>query len=575
MKKSLLLLMLLFEAIAHAQVVNICTNPAAQAVLLGRYNPYDYHATYIIEDPTVISRGINSLVSPDSLHAYLDQLRTFGTRNTASDTLSSVRGIGAARRWAYNKFSQFSADDQHRLLVSYMQFDTTICGVPQHRNIFAVLPGMDTSDKSVVIIEGHIDSRCMDVCDTTCIAQGIDDNGSGTALVLELARVMSRYSFRNTIVFALVTGEEQGLYGGQAFASFAQANGVKVKAVLNNDITGGVFCGHTSSAPSCPGFGDIDSTHLRLFSYGGFNSPHKGLARYIKLEYKEMIQPIASVPMGINIMTPEDRTGRGGDHIPFRQLGYTAMRFTSANEDGDADVTSPSYIDRQHTSRDSIGVDVNNDGIIDTYYVDMDYLARNTVINGNAAAMMARGVQTPDLTLATTGGNLIVTITAHPEYMHYRVGLRTTTYDWDSVYTFNGLTDTITLAAGNYVASVAAMDTSGIESLFSEEVMKTVTAEGVAEVSENTGIELLQNQPNPADEATMVTVVVHGQVAYKQAFISIVDMSGREVGHLPVTLAPGVNEVMYSHGYHATGTYIYTLVADGRPLSSRRMVFTE
>src|SRR5205807_2453494 len=101
---------------------------------------------------------------------------------------------------------------------------------------------------------------------------------------------------------------------------------------------------------------------------------------------KEMVLPGATVPMGINIMTPEDRTGRGGDHIPFRALGYTAMRFTAQNEDGNADVTSASYADRQHTSGDSIGVDVNNDGVIDSYYVDFDYLARNTVINGNAAA---------------------------------------------------------------------------------------------------------------------------------------------------------------------------------------------
>src|SRR6202000_775537 len=127
-------------------------------------------------------------------------------------------------------------------------------------------------------------------------------------------------------------------------------------AVLNNDVIGGIICGHTSSAPGCPGFENIDSTHVRLFSYGGFNSFHKGLSRFIKLEYKEMIQPYAAVPMTINIMTPEDRTGRGGDHMPFRALGYPAMRFTAENEYGDADVTSPTYIEHQHTSSDSIGV---------------------------------------------------------------------------------------------------------------------------------------------------------------------------------------------------------------------------
>ena len=129
------------------------------------------------------------------------------------------------------------------------------------------------------------------------------------------------------------TGEEQGLYGAQAFANYAKAKGIKIKAVLNNDVIGGIICGYTSSAPSCPGYGDLDSTHVRLFSYGSFNAPCKGLSRFIKLEYKENLSSLVAVPMGINIMSPEDRTGRGGDHIPFREGGYTAMRFTAENED--------------------------------------------------------------------------------------------------------------------------------------------------------------------------------------------------------------------------------------------------
>jgi len=561
---------------ANAQAINICTNPAAQQVLLGTYDPAGYHATTIINDPATISTGINSGVSPDSLHAYLNVLRTFGTRNTSSDTTSATRGIGAARRWVYTKFQQISAQNDNRLLPSYLQFDTTICGITQHRNIFAVLPGMDTSDKSVVIIEGHIDSRCADVCDTASIAQGIEDNGSGTALVIELARVMSRYSFNHTIVFLVTTGEEQGLYGGQAFAVFAQANGVKIKAVLNNDVIGGIICGHTSSPPSCPGYEDIDSTHVRLFSYGGFNSFHKGLSRFIKLEYKEMIQPFASVPMTINIMTPEDRTGRGGDHIPFRQLGYPAMRFTAENEDGDADVTSPTYTDRQHTSGDSIGIDVDHDGVIDTFYVDFDYLSRNTVINGNAASMIAVGPQTPDFTLTATTGYLVVTITAHPEYLNYRVGVRTTTNDWDSVYTFTGsLTDAIPVPTGNYIVSVASVDSNGIESLFSEELTTNVVNDEVALVSQPAkSVELLQNKPNPADEATMISVMVSEQVNYKDAYISIRDVNGKEVKRSPITLNKGVNEMIYDHGYNMSGTFIYTLIIDGKSIQSKRMVFT-
>src|SRR5205085_373648 len=156
---------------------------------------------------------------------------------------------------------------------------------------------------------------------------------------------------------------------------------IVIKEVQNNDVIGGIICGLTSSPPSCPGAGNIDSLHVRFFSYGGFNSPHKGLARFVKLEYKEQLRSIVSVPMTLNVMTPEDRTGRSGDHVPFRSLGgFTAMRFTSANEDGDANVSNPNYSDRQHSTRDTLGADTNNDQVVDSFFVDFDYLARNAVI---------------------------------------------------------------------------------------------------------------------------------------------------------------------------------------------------
>ncbi len=562
---------------ANAQLVNICTNPATQQVMLGAYDPATYLATTVINDPNTISSGLNSRVSPDSLHAYLDILKSFQNRNTGSDTLSPVKGLGAARRWVYTKFQQISAQNENRLLPSYLQFDTTICGITTHKNIFAVLPGTDTSDKSIVIIEGHMDSRCAGLCDTACAAHGMEDNGSGSGLVIELARIMSMYSFNHTLVFLVTTGEEQGLYGAQAFASYVQRQGIKVKAVMNNDIVGGIICGHTASAPGCPGYEDIDSTQVRIFSYGGFNSFYKGLSRFIKLEYKEMIAPISAVPMTIDIMSAEDRTGRGGDHIPFRTLNYTAIRFTSANENGDADVTNPGYIDRQHTSGDSIGVDINGDGLIDTFFVDFDYLSRNTVINGNAAAMMGLGPQTPDFTLTTSGGNLIINITQHPEYLNYRVGVRTTTYDWDSVYTFTGsLTDTIWVDSAKYIVSVASVDANGVESLFSKELLTTVhPVNGVPALHQPAKpVELLQNKPNPADEVTMKSVLVNDKISYKDAYISIRDLNGKEVKRSNITLNDGVNEIQYEHGYNMSGTFIYTLVIDGKPVESKRMVFT-
>jgi hypothetical protein len=559
----------------HAQTNIITTNAVAEQVMLGSYNPADYAATTVITNPATISNELNSRISPDSMRSYLEALQVYKNRNTGSDTVSATKGIGAARRWVFNKFQQFSAQNDNRLVVSYLQFNQNICDMSQHRNVMAILPGSDLSDKSIIIIEAHIDSRCADVCDTACIAQGMEDNGSGTALVIELARVMSKYTFKNTIVFTTVIGEEQGLYGGMALAVYAIQKGVSIRAVMNNDVIGGIKCGLTSSPPGCTPE-SVDSFDVRLFSQGGFNSRHKQLCRYIKLEYKEMIKSIAAVPMTINIMTDEDRTGRGGDHIPFRQQGYTAMRFTSANEHGNADVTAPGYNDRQHTSADVLGVDINADMVLDSYYVDFNYLSRNAIINANAAAMAAQAVVTPSFNF--TSGNaseLTVSITDTKAYNKYRVAVRTTTNDWDSVYTFTGTTlcGLQGLSAGtNYIISVAAVNGDNIESLFSGEQIGKL---GVGNVLlANTGIELLQNTPNPADEATMITVKSDREII-NGAYISITDITGREIKELPITLHKGINEVVYTHGFNAVGSFIYTLIVDGKKIASKKMIFTK
>lgn len=569
---SLFCLSIGFAATAQTNIIS--TNPVAEQIMLGSYNPTDYAAATVITNPATISNELSSRISPDSMRSYLEALQLYKNRNTGSDTTSATKGIGAARRWVYSKFQQFSAQNDNRLVVSYLQFDQVICSMAQHRNVMAILPGSDLADKSIIIIEAHIDSRCADVCDTACLAQGMEDNGSGTAMMLELARVMSKYTFKNTIVFTTVIGEEQGLYGGQAFAVYAQQKGIKIRAVLNNDVIGGIKCGLTSSAPSCIPE-SIDSTHVRLFSFGGFNSLHKQLSRYIKLEYKEMQLPTAIVPMTINIMTEEDRIGRGGDHIPFRARNFTAMRFTCANEHGNADVTAPGYSDRQHTSADILGVDINADMIIDSYYVDFNYLARNTLINANATAMAAQAVQTPSFNFTAGNANeLTVSITDAATYNKYRVAIRTTTNDWDSVYTFTGSTlcGLKGLSAGTlYIVSVAAVNGDNIESLFSGEQYGKLGIDNTKATASS--IELLQNTPNPADEATMISVKVDKAIN-KNAYISITDLTGKEVKELPIELHQGINEVVYQHGFNMAGTFTYTLIIDGKKIASKKMVFS-
>jgi hypothetical protein len=576
MKKNLFIT--LFFCLAHgfifSQASILCTNSVAEQVMKGNYDPATFYASTILNRPDTIFSGINKRISPDTLKSHIIKLASFWNRNTGSDTVSNIKGIGAARRWVFSKFQQFSAANQNRLQVSYLQFDTTICSVTRHRNIIAVLPGIDTSDKSIIVIEGHVDSRCEVLCDTACKAMGVEDNSSGTALVMELARVMSKYSYNNTIVFMVTIGEEQGLFGGLAFANYALRKGIKIKAVLNNDVIGGVICGNTSSAPSCPGYGNIDSTHVRLFSYGGFNSPHKGLSRFIKLEYKENLSSLVTIPMGINIMSAEDRTGRGGDHIPFRQHNFTAMRFTSANEDGNANIIA-GYVDRQHSSRDTLGASTQHNAVIDSFFVSFPYLARNSVINGNATGMLAIGPKQPDMNLTSPGPtSLRIQITLQTQYQQYRIGLRTSTNDWDSVYTFSGsLVDTIKgLAPAIYYVSVMSVDTNGIESLPSTEYTSNLTGINYLNTVFK-GVELLQNRPNPFDEATYISVMVTSEIVYKEAHISVKDLQGKEVKKIPINLGKGMNEVLFDHGYGATGTYLYALIIDGKYVAGKEMIF--
>ena len=578
MKKIYVLLFLMVAPIKANSQTNIhFTNPVILDILKGQYDPEQYMPPFPVSDPASISESINGLVQADTMKQTLIELQRFHNRNTASDTISLDTGIGAARRWVLQHFNRYSEEQFGRIVTGYLEFDQDVCGMQRHKNVVAVLPGRDTSDPSAIIIEAHLDSRCADNCDIHCLAQGMEDNASGTALVMELARNMSRFVYDHTIVFMIVTGEEQGLVGSNAYAVYAAQEQLPIKAVLNNDIVGGIICGETSSPPSCPGLNHIDSTQVRLFSYGGFNSPHKSLSRFIKLEYQEMIRPLASVPMMVTIMSAEDRTGRGSDHIPFRENGFTAMRFCSANEHGNADVSDPDYHDRQHTSDDILGVDTDGDQVIDSFFVDFHYLARNAVINGNGAAMAALGPESPVIkTFGQDGDFLYIEIEDPNDYDHYVVGLRINSNDFDTLYYIEGgKTGAFKLPSRqfNIFVSAASIDPNGVESLFSEEVLARLTGIHDPAISAS-GVELFQNKPNPFDESTIISFFVHDPAVIGDAIIRVTDPTGRLIKELPVPVKEGMNEVVYTHGYNMVGTYFYTLYLNQRLVDTKKMVFS-
>ncbi len=279
-------------------------------------------------------------ISARNIEATIRKLVSFGTRNTLSDQNNPTRGIGAARDWLYAEFQKAAAQSGGRMMVEKQTFEQAKAPrVPQPTmitNVVATLKGTDpTSENRVYVVSGHYDSMCGSPTDAKCDAPGANDDASGTAAVLEMARVMAKYEFDATIVFMAVAGEEQGLLGSTYFAEQAKKNNMDIEAMFTNDIVGS----------SLGGNGVHDPRTVRVFSegvpsnesqqeattrrsVGGENdSQSRQLARFIK-EVAE-----AQVPgMKVSMIYRRDRYGRGGDHQPFLERGYAAVRFTEPNE---------------------------------------------------------------------------------------------------------------------------------------------------------------------------------------------------------------------------------------------------
>ncbi|HEY2065922.1 MAG TPA: M20/M25/M40 family metallo-hydrolase [Gemmatimonadaceae bacterium] len=267
-------------------------------------------------------------VSPARIRATDSVLVSFGTRNTFADTMSATRGIGAARRWLHAQLTQYSRDCGGCLRVEY---DAEVMPVPRHParasanvvNVLGILPGRDTN--RVIVMGGHYDSCICSVppsgsVDSTSNAPGADDDGSGTAAVLELARVVSRRYPKGldaTIVFALYAAEEQGLLGSSHLAQRLKREGKTVAAGMTDDIVGNVVAED----------GMVDSTSVRIFAADPDSSASRELGRYV-WGLGELYLPRFQVLPVFRL----DRLGRGGDHRPFVEAGWPGLRFTERLE---------------------------------------------------------------------------------------------------------------------------------------------------------------------------------------------------------------------------------------------------
>lgn len=594
MRAPLLFPLALVALSIHGQFTSMsCTSPAALQAMKGQHDPAQYAASVVIDDHEEIICALRTAVQPDSLKAALEELVSFGTRNTYSDTVSANVGIGAARRWAFDRFQQISAANEGRLVPAYLQFDYSNepdnCGSGQGwRDVMAVLPGSSVQGHRVVIIEAHIDSRCEDTCDPDCVADGAEDNGSGTVLVLELARAMSRFTFKHTLVFLLVTGEEQGLLGSRAMAQFCVQQGIAVKGVLNNDIVGGILCGETASPPGCGVVNEVDSLQLRVFSHGST----RGMARMIELSYREKLRDHVPVPMVVSVMDREDRIGRGSDHIPFRQQGFQSVRLTAANEHGHGDPSAPDYDDRQHTSDDILGLDLDGDALLDTFFVDFNYLARNAVVNGASATLLAHGPETPTWSLLDEPAGLRVSFTGSPAYSAYRIGVRglNAPQPFDALYRTASTSFPIPGLQPNqgYYVSVAGVDADGITSIFSPEQIRVndaATADGPFDELPYTlqcqpiGIDeawadnahALLAAPNPFHGATLISWALAEGFRGAEGWLVVSDASGRELERRRVATASGAGSLDFTNR-HGAGVFICTLEVGGRRLGALLLV---
>ena len=331
-------------------------------------------------------------VSADSLKSYISTLVGFGTRNTLSTQTDPRRGIGAARNWVLAKFNEFARQSGGRLTA----FIDTVTLQPDGRrvdaptllgNVVATLKGTDPNDKRIFLISGHLDNMRSNVMDRTGDAPGADDDGSGTAAVMECARVMSRQSFPATIIFEAESGEEPGLLGASFRSEKAKKEGWNIEAVLNNDIMGSNNSNETNI---------ITNTRVRVFSEGlpayeteknavnirnlGLENDGKSrqLARYVKETGERYIDNLEVV-----LIYRNDRFLRGGDHTPYVQRGFAAVRITEMNEN---------YTRQHQDVRTENGIRY---GDLEEH-IDYEYLRKNTAMNLCNLANLAKSPAMPD-----------------------------------------------------------------------------------------------------------------------------------------------------------------------------------
>ena len=333
-------------------------------------------AQYKSVNPRV--REMVAAVDPARIEAILRKLETFETRHINSADTKPGRGAAAARQWILDEFKSYSPRLRASFDIHKLKKDgrRVTAGVDL-MNVVAVLPGKTVPEQQV-LVSGHYDSMALardrtdestevQAANPEMAAPGVSDDGSGTAVAMELARVMSKYEFDKTLVFIAFAGEEVGLIGSRLYSDRARQDGAKIEAVLNNDIVGNDLAGN----------GARDNTSVRLFSADPADSLSRQVARYIK-DMAERYYPA----LRVEPVFRADRFGRGGDHSPFHDAGFGAVRFTTASEN---------YAN-QHTATDTFA------------NASVSYTTSVARVNAAAAASLALAPRAPEVTTKVESG---------------------------------------------------------------------------------------------------------------------------------------------------------------------------
>jgi acetylornithine deacetylase/succinyl-diaminopimelate desuccinylase-like protein len=408
-------------------------------------------------------------VSAERIRANIEKLVSFGTRSTLSAqddaSIAKGRGIGAAREWIKSEFERYSKDCGDCLEVktdSYVQQPADrIANPTEISNVYAVLKGSDPANaKRIVLVTGHYDSRDSDNFDATGDAPGANDDGSGTAVSLECARVLSRLKFPATIIFLTVAGEEQGLYGSGHFAKMAKDEGWDLEAVLNNDIVGGdrnsgqdpavvrVFSEGIPVAAT-----DQEIRRIRMLG-GESDSGSRELARYIAevgRTYDPGVKPMLVFRL--------DRYLRGGDHYSFNQQGFSAVRFTEYRED---------FHHQHQNPRVENGIQYGDL----LQFVNFDYVAQVARLNAATLASLAGAPAPPaNVHLVTKNLENDSTLSWDPSPGGLEAGYEilwraTSSPEWEHVQNIGNVTRfTMPVSKDQNIFAVRAVDAAGHRSL--------------------------------------------------------------------------------------------------------------